>query len=269
MKLENGVLIFAAHADDTEFMAGGTVAKMAAEGREVVEVIATDNSRGTFELTPEQMVPASEAEAREAARILGKKDVVFLNYSDGMLSDTPLNELREKFMRLIRAYRPRTVLTFDPWAPFEPHPDHRRVAFAAVEAVSFAHMPNFHPEHATEGLTPHLAAEQYFFAKAPAHANTVIDTTDHVEKKIEALCAHDTQMKLTIDDLRMALEASGATAEAIDAMDRENYRPLLELYVKAHDAEVGRKAGHAYGEEFRVEMAGGPVAELARAAREG
>jgi len=53
----------------------------------------------------------------------------------------PLNELREKFMNIIRKYRPKTVMTFDPWALFESHPDHRRVAFAAVEAISFSHFP--------------------------------------------------------------------------------------------------------------------------------
>lgn len=264
MELKNGVLILVAHADDTEFLAGGTVARLAAEGHEIVEVIATNNSRGTFELTPEQIIPQSEDEARAAARILGKKDVVFLNYSDGMMSDVPTNELREIFIRLIRTYRPKILMTFDPWAPFEPHPDHRKVAFAAVEAVSFAHMPHFHPEHKDDGLKPHLVSEQYYFAKAPAHANKIIDTTDYVDKKIEALCAHDSQMKLTIDDLRMSLEAAGAGPEVVAQLDRNNYKPLLDVYVKAHDKEVGRKGGFEYGEEFRYELAGGPVAELAR-----
>lgn len=265
MALRNGVLIFAAHADDTEFLAGGTVAKLAAEGHEVVEVITTDNSRGTFELSAEQIIPQSEEEARKAARILGKKEVVFLGYSDGMLSDTPLNVLREKFMRLIRRYRPRIVMTFDPWAPFEPHPDHRQVAFAAVEAVSFAHMPLFHPEHINDGLKPHLVSEQYLFAKDPRYANKVIDTTPYIEKKIEALCAHDSQMKLTIDDLKMALTAAGANQETLAMLDRNNYKPLLDIYVKNHDQEVGKKIGVQYAEEFRHELAGGPVAALARA----
>jgi LmbE family N-acetylglucosaminyl deacetylase len=264
MALKNGVLIFVAHADDTEFLAGGTVARMAAEGREIVEVITTNNERGTFELSRDEIIPQSEAEAREAARILGKKDVIFLGYSDGMLSDTPLNELREKFMRLIREHKPEIVMTFDPWAPFEPHPDHRQVAFAAVEALSFAHMPLFHPEHKDLGLTPHLVSEQYFFAKAPVHANKVIDISDYIDKKIDALCAHDCQMKLTIDDLRMALVAAGAPKESVDQLDRENYKPLLDIYVKAQAKEVGQKAGFEFGEEFRYELAGGPVAALAR-----
>jgi len=264
MSLQNGVLILAPHADDTEFFAGGTVAKLVAEGHEVVEVIVTNNERGTFELTPERIIPQSEAEARAAARILGKKDVIFLNYSDGMLSDVPLNELREKFIRLIREFRPRIVITFDPWAPFEPHPDHRQVAFAAVEAVSFAHMPLFHPEHEKGGLKPHLVTEQYLIAKAPVHANKVVDITPYIDKKIEALCAHDSQMKLTIDDLKMAMEATGASSEVLKMLDRNNYRGLLNIYIRAWAQDVGKKAGFEFGEEFRYEMAGGPAAALAR-----
>lgn len=264
MTLTKGVLIFAAHADDTEFMAGGTVAKLAAEGHEIVEVIATDNSRGSFELTSEQMVPASIAEAREAARILGKKDVVFLGYSDGMLGDVPVNKLREQFIRLIRQYRPRIVMTLDPFAPFEPHPDHRQVAWAAVEAVSFSHMPLFHPEHMKEGLKPHLAPEQYFFAKDSRLANKTVDITPYIDLKIEALCAHDTQMKLTVDDLKMALAAANLAPELQAGLDRDNYRGMITLYVKAWFGEIGQKAGFQFGEQFRYELAGGPIAELAR-----
>ena len=41
------VLVIVAHADDMEFMAGGTIAKMAGLGYEIREVIATNNERGT------------------------------------------------------------------------------------------------------------------------------------------------------------------------------------------------------------------------------
>ena len=264
MELKNGVLIFAAHADDTEFMAGGTVAKLAAEGHEIVEVIATDNSRGSFELTAEQMIPASIAEARAAARVLGKKDVIFLGYSDGMLGDVPVNRLREQFIKLIREYRPRIVMTLDPFAPFEPHPDHRQVAWAAAEAVGFAHMPLFHPEHLKEGLRLHLVPEQYFFAKDSRYANKTVDITPFIDQKIEALCAHDTQMKLTVDDLKLALAASNLAPELQAGLDRNNYRGMITLYVKAWFGEIGKKAGFEFGEEFRYELAGGPIAELAR-----
>ncbi len=254
------LLLLVAHADDTEFLAGGTVARFVDEGWEVYEVITTDNARGTFELSSDDMIPLSRIEARGAAQVLGKKDVMFLDYPDGFLSDTPLNVLRERFMRIIRRLKPRAVMTFDPWAPFETHQDHRQVALAAVEACSFAHMPLFHPEHLDDGLPPHLVAEQYLFAKQPEHVNKIIDITDYIDKKIDALCCHDSQMKLTIDDLKMSLQASGAEQEVLGLLDRDNYRPGIEMMLKAHCAEIGKKAGFEYGEQFRHEVAGGVIA---------
>lgn len=254
------MLILVAHADDTEFLAGGTVAKFASEGWEIIEVITTNNERGSLELDRESLIRASEQEAREAARILGKKEVVFLGYPDGNLGDTPVNVLREKFIRLIRKYRPRLIMTFDPWAPFEPHPDHRAVAWAAVEAVMFSHLPLFHPEHQTEGLKPHQVAEVYYFAKDSSLANLAVDISAFVDKKIEALCAHDSQMKLTLDELKLSLETLGAKPELSQGLDRNHYQGMVTLMVKAWFGEVGKKHGLAFAEEFRRERAGGPIA---------
>ncbi len=259
------LLLLVAHADDTEFLAGGTVAKHVAEGWDVYEVISTDNARGTFDMTTDEIIPQSRVEAREAARILGKKDVIFLDYPDGFLSDTPLNAIREKFIHIVRRLKPWTVMTFDPWAPFEPHQDHRQVAFAAIEACMFAHMPNFHPEHMDDGLEPHMVMEQYLFAKQPANANKVVDITEFIDKKIDALCAHDSQMKLTIDDLKMALTKTGASDDVLKMLDRDNYRPGIEMMIKAHCAEVGKEAGFEYGEKFYYEQAGGVIAASVRA----
>jgi len=259
------ILLLVAHADDTEFLAGGTIAKFASQGWEIYEVITTDNQRGSYELDSQTLVKQSEEEAKKAAEILGKKEVIFLRYPDGMLSDYPLNELREKFIRLIRQYKPKIVFTFDPWAPFEPHPDHRMVAMSAVEAVSFAQNPKFHPEHLKEGLEPHQVAECYYFAKAPVYADTVIDITDFIDKKIQALCAHDSQMKLTIDEMKLALQATGVAPNLAKSLDRNNYQGVIDLMVKMYAEQVGKKAGYKYGEEFRHEIAGG---EIVRAIKE-
>ncbi|MHA1569497.1 MAG: PIG-L deacetylase family protein [Alphaproteobacteria bacterium] len=261
------VLLFTAHADDTEFFAGGTIAKFVAEGREVYEVITTNNERGSYELDRETLVAESrDKEAREAARVLGKKDVFFLEYPDGFLADYPINEIREKFMRFIRQIKPRTIMTFDPWAPFEAHPDHRQVAMAAVEAAGFAQMPLFHPEHRKEGLEPHQVAEYYFFAKSAERADHVVDISETIDKKIDALCAHESQMKLTIDDIKMTLQAVGVDADSLVMLDRDNYRPVLEIYIKQWAEQVGAKAGYRYGEEFRYEQVGGMLLELVGAA---
>lgn len=261
--MDNTALLLVAHADDTEFFAGGTVARLVAEGCAVTEVIATDNARGSFELDAATLVTRSrEIEARRAAEVIGKQELVFLGYPDGFLCDTPHTVLREQLIRLVRRVRPRLVLTFDPWAPFEPHPDHRAVAMAAVEAVGFAHMPLFHPEHRAAGLEPHLVAECLYFAKAPAHADHVVDVTAFIDRKIEALCAHDSQMKLTVDDLRLSLQATGEHPELLPLLDRDHYRPALDAMIRAWAARVGAKAGYQYGEEFRRVVAGGFVTAM-------
>ena len=179
--------------------------------------------------------------------------MVFLGYSDGFLGDVPVNELRQKFIRLIRIHRPRVLMTWDPWAPFETHPDHRQVAMAAVEAAEFAGMPLFHPEQLREGLQVHMVPERYYFAKFPERANKMVDITPFMDRKIEALLAHDSQMKLTVDSVRKAFEAMDPDTEILGMLDRENYGPVLAMFIKAMGKKVGEKAGCEYGEEFRYE----------------
>lgn len=257
------ILILAAHPDDTEFMAGGTIAKFVKDGYEVIEVIATNGERGSFEYGPGELIEIREKEAKEAARALGKKDVIFLRYSDGYLGDIPIIMLREQFIRLIRRFKPSIVFTWDHWAPFEPHPDHRIVAQAVMEALSFSHFPLFYPEHIDEGLKPHLVLERYYFAKENKLCDTVVDITDFVDAKIQSLYAHDSQLRQMIDDLILTLKALDATGEMPAKVDRDNYRGLVELMIKALNGRIGSKAGYAFGEEFRYETAGGPVAEAA------
>jgi len=251
------MVIFVAHADDTEFAAGGTVAKLTSEGWDVTEVIATDNSRGSFELDRETLIKDSKEEALKAARILGKKDVIFLDYSDGFLGDTPLNELREKFIRIIRDLRPHAIMTWDPFAPYETHPDHRHVALAATEAAGFAHFPLFHPEHIEDGLETHFVVEKYFFAKSPFGKQTLVDISKFIDKKIDSLCAHDSQMKLTVDDLEMTFKVINPKHPMLKIIDRNNYRPTLEMIVKMMCSELAKGEDYQYAETFRIERAGG------------
>ncbi len=254
------VLVIVAHADDMEFMAGGTMARMADMGYAIREVIATNNERGTLEpeWSLEFTAEARREEARRGARALGvNPDIEFLGYEDGRLSETPLNELRERCMRAIRRLRPDMLFTWDPFAPYENHQDHRAVAWAAMEAASFSHFPLYHPEHRDEGLEPHYVGEQYFFAKAPRDADKAVDISAYVARKIDALCQHVSQMELTVAGLQMDLAASGLDVPVLRDADRKNYRPVIEAMVRTWAAGVGRRHGIAFAEEFRRHQFGG------------
>jgi len=254
------VLVIVAHADDMEFMAGGTLARMAEMGYAVHEVIATNNERGTLdpEWSPRFTAVARREEARRGAKTLGvNPDIEFLGYDDGRLSETPLNELRERCMRAIRRLRPDVLFTWDAFAPYENHQDHRAVAWAAMEAASFSHFPLYHPEHRDEGLQPHLVGEQYFFAKVPYEANKAVDISGHIKRKIEALCEHVSQMELTVAELQMQFAASGLNIPPLRDADPKSYRPVIETMIRTWAAGVGRRHGMAFAEEFRRERFGG------------
>jgi LmbE family N-acetylglucosaminyl deacetylase len=254
------VLVLVAHADDMEFMAGGTIAKMTALGYDVREVIATNNERGTLDPGWDARFTAEtrREEARRGATVLGvNSDVEFLGYEDGRLSETPLNEIRERCIRAVRTHRPDILFTWDPWAPYEEHGDHRSIGLAAAEAVSFAHFPLYHPEHSEEGLAPHYTGERYFFAKSPRDANKTVDISDFIDRKVDALCEHVCQMEMTVADLQLALAASGLEIPFLGEADAKDFRPVIEAQIKAWAGAVGKRAGFAYGEEFRRVRFGG------------
>ena len=146
------VLALVPHPDDAEFYAGGLLAKLAAEGARVHIVVTSDGGRGSFEADSETLIATRAEEMRRAAAALGAEPPILLGHPDGELDKLPAGVLREQFIRAIRQFRPDVVIAQDPYAPFEPHPDHRVVAWAATEALNFARLPLYHPEHLAAGL---------------------------------------------------------------------------------------------------------------------
>jgi len=112
MKLD--VLAIGAHPDDIELSCGGTVAKLVKQGKSVGILDLTRGELGTRG-TPE----TRDAEAAEAARILGVRVRENLDLPDGNIEVNQTNKLR--VVQIIRKYKP-DVLLFPHW--LERHPDH-------------------------------------------------------------------------------------------------------------------------------------------------
>ncbi|MCA1553472.1 MAG: PIG-L family deacetylase [Chloroflexi bacterium] len=192
------ILCIAAHPDDNEFSIAGSAAKWAREGREVVFCLVTSGSAGTNEHTPsnEGLVPVRERESREAAKVLGVKDIVFLRYQDGTVE--PTLGLRRDLTRVIRQFRPDVVVCGDPtvrWFGhgYLNHPDHRAVASAALDAVfPSAETRYIFPELLAEGLEPHKVKEVFVNFGNPA--DTWIDIADTLDAKCASLRAHKSQL---------------------------------------------------------------------------
>jgi len=246
------IVVFEAHGDDMDFTCGGTIAKFADRGADVTLVVATDNDKGSFELTARQLRDARDEEIHSAAEVLGVGHIICLGYPDGELQEkAPLHVLRGQFMRVIREVQPDIMFTWDPFTPYEGHPDHRAVAWAAHEAASFARLPLYYPEQILEGLQPHYVGEQWYFAKSPRDRNKFVDITETVDRKVDALCKHTRQMVLTVQELQLALRASGVEMPELANRDPHDYREVIDRQIRATAKAVGREAGFEYAEGFR------------------
>lgn len=248
---EKTVLVVVAHADDMEFLAGGTIARFVKEkGYDVYEYILTDNSKGSYSLPVQELIDRSAQEAVDAAEVLGLKGVWLEGCPDGRLNETPSNVIREKIMAKIREVKADIIMSWDPFAPCESHPDHRVVAMAAYEAAAFSGMPLFHPEHP---WPPHPVTEAYWFAKYPWKSDTYVNINTTIELKVEALLKHQTQMELTIEGLRREAELMGVDATPFENTTPEGIRMVMDHGVRKFCKAKGAPAGMQYAEQFRYE----------------
>jgi LmbE family N-acetylglucosaminyl deacetylase len=188
-----------AHPDDPEFFSGATFARWAAEGAEIIFVLATSGDKGSAdpEMTSERLVQIREEEERCAASVLGVKEVIFLRHKDGELQ--PTLALRRDLVRLLRLKQPDIVVTCDPtvfWyqARGINHPDHRAIGEVTLDAVfpTARDRLNFPEMEHEEGLPVHKVKQVYL-----SGTNTItktVDVTAHVDTKINALREHKSQI---------------------------------------------------------------------------
>ena len=209
IKPQRGMVIVA-HPDDAEWGCSGTVARWCKEGMEVVYVICTDGSKGTDnpEIGPRELSEIRKKEQREAARVLGVKEVVFLGYEDAML--TPTLELRKDIVREIRRFKPDIVIAPYPGRALDErgyigHPDHIAVGEAALSAIYPAARDRLtFPELLEEGFSPHKVG-QLLVGDRSSGADTWIDVTDSIDVAIEALKQHKSQVTPEVADKNMRL----------------------------------------------------------------
>jgi LmbE family N-acetylglucosaminyl deacetylase len=210
------VLAVYAHPDDPEISAGGTLARWVDGGAEVHVVVTTRGDKGTSDpdADTEALVRVREAETAAAARVLGLASVQHLDYEDGELADD--RPLRLDLVRVVRALKPDVVLCPDPTAVFFAdgyinHRDHRVTGWATIDAVSpAAGNPHYFPELRAEGLDVHQPTAVYL--SGTFEPNVTIDVTTTLDRKIEALFCHASQLEETGDWFREFLRESAEAA---------------------------------------------------------
>ncbi|MDP8922638.1 MAG: PIG-L family deacetylase [Chloroflexota bacterium] len=229
------VLVVVAHPDDAEFMAAGTLAKWAREGKDVNYVVCTAGDKGTSDpnMSPAALAEIRRREQRAACDRIGANELVFLGYEDGVLQNTL--QLRRDVVRMIRRFRPDVVVCQDPtsrWSAqgYLNHADHRAAGDATLDAVyPSARDPHVFPDLLKEGLQPHKVREVY--VGGTNTPDVWIDIADTIDAKIAALRAHESQVGPEVRPNRD-----------------------LDAFIRERAAIVGAPQGLQYAEAFKYFM---------------
>ncbi len=206
------ILFSFAHPDDESFSGAGTAMKYAAEGIASVLVTATRGDKGKAGdppvCGPAELPAWRERELREAAAIIGFRELHILDYKDRDLASAPLDEIRHALVQVIRRVQPLVVATFDPNG-FNTHPDHVAISRFTSDAVAAAADPRWHPDAGPAYEVPRLVWTPPVAAWDVATIGAlheqpgmdfVIDVTPYRHRRVAALRAHKSQ-HLSIDRL--------------------------------------------------------------------
>lgn len=178
-----------AHPDDIDFGSAGSIAKWCAEGWTVYYVLATSGDKGTHgELSPQELAALREEEQREAGRVLGVKECIFLGYPDGFLDHSA--ELRGDVVRLLREYKPDVVLTWDAFRSEFNHVDHRNIGIAVRDAMYPAVRDHlYYPEY------PGSVKVNELLLAGSDKPNYFVNVENFIETKADAMLAHASQIQ--------------------------------------------------------------------------
>ncbi len=235
----NRFMVIAAHPDDADFGPAATAARWIDAGSTGWLVCCTSGDQGGEDpdLDPLTLALTREEEQRRAAEVVGYAGVSFLHQPDGALVNDLV--LREHLVREIRTFRPDAVLTHDPDVVAYArggvnHTDHRAAGIAAVDAVyPAARNPMAFPHMARAGLTGQKVRRIYLFW--PNEPDTWIDVSGTIQRKVNALRRHASQLKHPDELEGRILRSAAETGRPIGAAAAEAFR----LVVIDEDEEEG------------------------------
>ncbi|AEJ42917.1 PIG-L family deacetylase [Alicyclobacillus acidocaldarius] len=186
-----------AHPDDETFIAGGTFARLAAEGHRVVIACATRGEMGRrlgvpLRATRESLGALREQELREACAALGVSRLVLLGYRDKEVEMVPEDEGVSRLASLFAEERPDAIITFHD--PLGGHPDHAAIGRLATSTFARYRRMNEGARLFYLAWGDDLAAFRRY--PQPAKALVEVDVRAYRRQKLLAFRAHRTQSEL-------------------------------------------------------------------------
>ncbi len=215
------VLAIFAHRDDTELVCGGTLAKLARQGRRTGILDLTTGEMGT---RGSAAVRAEESAA--AARVLGVAVRENLGLPDAGVANSA--DARLAVVAAIRRLRPQVVIAP---ATSGRHPDHRVASELVRDACFLAGLAKVEP--GLEAHRPRKVLHAITYREDPVKPTFVVDISEVFETKLESIRCYASQFE-------------GATG---GGEVYPNGEPLLDI-IRHQAAHYGSLIRCRYGEPF-------------------
>ena len=189
------ILCLHAHPDDAEFLAGGTLALLAAAGHHITIATMTSGDCGSVEFGPQETADIRRQEASRAASLIGAEHH-WVGFKDlTIFEDDPS---RRRVTASLRRFRPDVVLTA---SPRDYHCDHDATSKLVTDACFGASAPNYGTQ--TFDQAPALDRIPHLYYLDPAEgidrfgdvisAQFFFDVGTVMDRKREMLAAHKSQ----------------------------------------------------------------------------
>jgi len=207
------------HIDDVIWSAGGFLHALAKDGREVVLVSIFSHSIYVYDEVrpPAEATAIRKGEDYNAARAAGFKEVIFLDYPDGILRDTPQTKvinpgyetppyLLAMVTDSLRRIIPRDAVVLAP-AAFGGHMDHlttRRAALPLTQTkILYRDMPYGSRTENTQEALKFLSSgwQNFQITLEPSDVKAHLDLFWHYQSQTSREVADEISTQLTRDGL--------------------------------------------------------------------
>lgn len=186
------VLVLAPHPDDETLGCGGTIARLADEGHNVVVGLVTGPGEGEHPLYGPEGFQVIRAELAAACKVLGVARIEAVNLPTVLVPDLPRHVLNKAVFELIEEVKPE--LMFVPF-PFDLHGDHREV-FHAASVAWRPYLPLgrlIREVHCYE--VPSETHLNIPYVEPGFTPNLFYDVSAHIDRKIEAFSCFASQVQ--------------------------------------------------------------------------
>jgi LmbE family N-acetylglucosaminyl deacetylase len=196
------ILVIAAHPDDEVLGMGGTITKYVKNGDSVKIIIMATGifSRRSFNNTNASVYEVDESvlgemskqvqnlqkDAIKASKIMGVKDVEFLNFPDNEMDKKSNLEITKKIESIISKFKPDIVFTH---SQHDVNIDHRIIYDATITATR-----PFSKFKVKEVISFEVPSSTEWYFPSKFSPNMFIDINKELPTKIKALSAYKTEI---------------------------------------------------------------------------